>query len=136
MDTDGEREIPILLRKGSIRGFTLIELLVVLTILALLLSLAAPRYFHHIDQSKEAVLRQNLATMREALDQYHADKDAWPGSLEQLVKDRYLRAMPVDPMTTRFDTWLLIPGEGGAGVRDVASGAPGQGSDGKAYAEW
>jgi general secretion pathway protein G len=118
------------------RGFTLVELLVVLSIIALLLSLAAPRYFQHIDHAKEAVLRENLASVRDALDQYHADKGTWPDTLDTLAQEHYLRAVPIDPLTGRADTWLTEPGEEGTGVRDVKSGAPGEAADGRPYADW
>ncbi len=121
---------------GARRGFTLVELLVVLSILALLLSLAAPRYFQHVDRAKEAVLRENLATLRDALDQYHADKGAWPASLETLAREHYLRVLPTDPLTGQADTWTTEPGEEGIGVRDVKSGAAGEGADGRPYADW
>ncbi len=120
----------------SAKGFTLVELLVVLSIIALLLSLAVPRYFQHVDRAKEAVLRENLATLRDALDQYNADKGRWPDSLEALAQEHYLRAVPTDPITERNDTWRLEPGEQGGGVRDVKSGAQGEGADGKFYADW
>ena len=117
-------------------GFTLVELLVVLSIIALLLSLAAPRYFQHVERAKEAVLRENLATLRDALDQYHADKGRWPDSLEALAQEHYLRAVPTDPITERSDTWRTEPGEEGAGIRDVKSGAAGESGDGRPYADW
>lgn len=119
------------------RGFTLIELLVVLAIIATLLSLAAPRYFQHVERSREAVLRENLAGLRDAIDQYHADKGRWPASLAGLAEERYLRAVPVDPITDSAMTWIVLPPpDGGEGVYDVRSGAPGEGLDGTAYAEW
>lgn len=119
------------------KAFTLIELLVVLAIVATLLSLAAPRYFQHVERSKEAVLRENLATMRDAIDQYHADKGIWPESLAKLADDRYLRDVPIDPITERADTWLVAPpAEGGEGIYEVRSGAEGVALDGTAYAEW
>jgi general secretion pathway protein G len=117
-------------------GFTLVELLVVLSIIALLLSLAAPRYFQHVDRSREAVLRENLATLRDAIDQYHGDKGRWPDNLETLVEEHYLRAVPSDPITERNDTWTTEPGEEGSGIRDVKSGAQGEGAGGKPYADW
>jgi len=123
-------------RVANKRGFTLVELLVVLSIIALLLSIAAPRYFQHVDRSKEAVLRENLATLRDALDQYHADKGRWPDSLATLAQEHYLRAVPTDPLTERNDTWVAETGEEGSGVRDVKSGAEGEGADGKSYADW
>jgi general secretion pathway protein G len=119
------------------RGFTLIELLVVLAIVATLLTLAVPRYFQHVERSKEAVLRENLATVRDAIDQYHADTGSWPATLESLAEKRYLRALPTDPITERADTWQLVPPpDGGSGVYDIHSGAAGTGLDGQAYADW
>jgi general secretion pathway protein G len=119
------------------RGFTLIELLVVLAIIATLLTLAAPRYFQHVERSKEAVLRENLATVRDAIDQFHADAGTWPPTLESLAEKRYVRAVPTDPITERADTWQLVaPPAGEAGVYDIRSGAEGSGLDGRPYADW
>ena len=120
------------------RGFTLIELLVVMTIIALLLALALPRYFNHLESSRETILRQDLAVMRDAIDKYHADTGRYPGSIEALVDARYLRALPVDPITERSDTWqILAPPDAVAGeVYDIKSGAPGPSRDGSAYADW
>lgn len=119
------------------QAFTLIELLVVMSIIAILITIAAPRYFQHVERSKEAVLRENLATLRTAIDQYHADKGRWPASLDSLATDRYIRTVPKDPVTDRADTWIAAPPpEGGQGVYDVHSGAQGIGLDGTAYAEW
>lgn len=124
-------------RRRSTPGFTLIELLVVLAVIALLLSMAAPRYFQHVERSREAVLLENLATMRDAIDQYHADTGQWPTSLGSLVEKHYMRALPKDPITNSAETWLAIPpSDGGEGVQDVHSGAEGQGTDGRAYGEW
>ena len=119
-------------------GFTLIELLVVMTIIATLLTLAVPRYFNSLDKSKEAVLRQDLATMRDAIDKYVADKGKYPESLESLAQDKYLRNIPVDPITERSDTWLTSTPDHSqlGGISDVHSGAEGQGRDGLAYVEW
>lgn len=121
---------------GRRAGFTLIELLVVLSIIGLLLSLATPRYFQHVERAKVAVLRENLATLRDAIDQYRADKEAWPASLEVLARERYLRAVPPDPITGQADTWVTEAGEMGVGVRDVRSGAAGADADGNPYADW
>lgn len=119
------------------RGFTLIELLVVLAIIATLLSLAVPRYFQHVKRSQEAVLRENLATVRDAIDQYHADTGIWPPTLDSLAERRYLRTVPTDPLTERTDTWqVVLPPDGGTGVYDLHSGAEGTGLDGRAYADW
>ena len=118
-------------------GFTLIELLVVLAIVATLLTLAVPRYFQHVERSKEAVLRENLATVRDAIDQYHADTGVWPPTLESLAEKRYMRVVPVDPITERSDTWQIVPPPGGeSGVYDIHSGAEGTAADGQAYSDW
>jgi len=122
-------------------GFTLIELLVVLAIVALLLSLATPRYFQHIERSKEAVLRKNIAALRESLDQYHADTGVWPASLQVLAERRYLRQVPIDPLTERNDTWkttLSPPAneQESSGIIDIHSGAEGHDRQGKAYADY
>lgn len=118
-------------------GFTLIELLVVMAILATLLSLVAPRYFDSVERGKEAALRTNLRMLREAIDKHRADTGRLPESLEQLVESRYLRAVPLDPVTDRMD-WILVPMPGGAmaGVYDVHSGASGMGRDSTAYSTW
>lgn len=120
------------------RGFTLVELLVVMVIIALLLSLALPRYFNHLEASRETILKQDLAVMRDAIDKYHGDTGRYPESLEALVEARYLRALPVDPITERADSWQVVaPSEAEAsGVYDVKSGAPGTARDGSAYADW
>lgn len=121
-----------------VRGFTLIELLVVLAAVALLLGIAAPRYFEHLDRARETVLRQNLAVMRDALDKFNADRGRYPQELAELARERYLREVPRDPITERADTWSVIsPPDGRAGaVFDVRSGAAGRGRDGSPYAEW
>ena len=119
------------------RGFTLIELLVVLAIIGTLLALATPRYFQHVERAKEAVLRENLATVRDAIDQYRADKGVWPASLEALAEKRYLRQVPLDPLTESRDTWLLLPPaeHAATGVFDIRSGAEGATIDGTLYSE-
>jgi general secretion pathway protein G len=119
-------------------GFTLIELLVVLAIVATLLLLVAPRYLHKVDEAKEAVLRDNLRTVRHVIDQFQGDHGRYPDTLEELVERQYLRALPVDPMTESAATWeRLAPPAGHQGaVYDIRSGAPGSGRDGRKYAEW
>lgn len=119
-------------------GFTLIELLVVLAVIALLLTIAVPRYFHSVDRSKEAVLKQDLATMRDAIDKYYGDTGHYPDALEDLVSKKYLRSMPVDPITGSTGTWVVTPPEDSAkgSVYDVHSGAPGNAKDGSAYSSW
>lgn len=122
----------------KVRGFTLVELMVVMAIVALLLALALPRYFNHLENSRETILRQDLATMRDAIDKFHGDRGRYPDSLEELVSARYLRALPVDPITDRADTWQTVAPEGEAAgaVYDIKSGAPGTARDGSAYADW
>lgn len=120
------------------RGFTLIELLVVLSIIALLLSVATPRYFQSIDKSKESVLKANLAATREALDKYYGDNGKYPDTLDDLVSKKYLRSLPLDPITDSRATWVIVPPEQGdsGGVFDVHSGAEGNARDGTAYSSW
>ncbi|GGC19459.1 type II secretion system pseudopilin OxpG [Pseudoduganella buxea] len=120
------------------RGFTLIELLVVLGIIALLLTLAVPRYFPSVDKTKETILADNLRNTRGVIDQFYGDTGRYPDSLEQLVEKKYLRALPVDPITERNDSWQLLPPEdpGKGGVADIKSGAPGNDRSGRPYSEW
>jgi general secretion pathway protein G len=119
------------------RGFTLVELLVVLSIVALLLTLAVPRYFSSIDKSKEAVLRENLNQMRDAISRYYADKGKYPESLESLAAEKYLRSVPYDPVSESDKTWIIVqpedPSKGG--VVDVKSGAPGKAKDGREFSQ-
>ena len=119
-------------------GFTLIELLVVMAIIATLLTLAVPRYFGSVERSKEAVLKQDLATLRDSLDKYYGDRGRYPDSLEDLVEKRYLRSIPVDPLTESKATWILVPPPDPAkgAVFDVRSGAQGQAPDGTSYGDW
>ena len=120
------------------RGFTLIELLVVMAVVALLLTLALPRYFGSLDKSKEAVLKENLYQMREAISRYYADKGKYPQSLEALVDEKYLRKLPLDPVTESATTWIVVqPADPEkSGIYDVRSGAPGRSLAGTEYAEW
>jgi general secretion pathway protein G len=123
--------------KRSLRGFTLIELLVVMAIIATLLTIALPRYFGSVERSKEATLKQSLAVMRDAIDKHYADTGRYPDALEDLVAKKYIRAMPVDPVTESATTWVVVPPAEGTkgGVYDVKSGAPGKSSDGTAFAD-
>ncbi len=119
-------------------GFTLIELMVVMATLGVLLALAVPRYIDQVDRSRETVLRNNLAAIREGIDQFRADKDRYPAALQELVSERYLRVVPTDPMTERSDSWVVLPppGQPAGQVFDVRSGAPGSARDGTPYAKW
>ena len=123
-------------RKKS--GFTLIELLVVLVIIATLLTIAVPRYFSSLEKSREAVLQQNLALLRETLDKYYGDQGRYPDALDELVNSKYLRSVPVDPMTDSNATWVSIPPDQPemGGVYDVKSGAQGVARDGTEYRNW
>ncbi|MDO9236951.1 MAG: prepilin-type N-terminal cleavage/methylation domain-containing protein [Aquabacterium sp.] len=119
-------------------GFTLIELLVVLTIMATLLSIVAPRYFESVGRAKEATLKSDLRMLRECIDKYKADTGKYPEALSKLVEARYIHAIPVDPMTDRDDTWLIVPNPDGStlGVYDIHSAAEGVGRDGKPFKQW
>jgi general secretion pathway protein G len=119
-------------------GFTLIELIVVMTIISLLLTLAAPRYFRSIDKSKETVLKANLVATRDALDKFHADTGKYPQQLGELVEKHYLRTLPWDPIAESSDSWVLVAPVDAqdGGVYNITSGADGAGSDGVPYAEW
>jgi len=123
---------------GKNRGFTLIELLVVLGIIALLLTVALPRFFPSIDSAKETILADNLRNTRQVVDQYRSDTGRYPASLEQLVEARYLREIPLDPVTEARDTWILeAPHEGEqGGFANLRSGAPGNDRRGRPYVEW
>ena len=124
-------------------GFTLVELLVVLSILALLLTLAVPRYFKNVERAKEATLRQDLNTIRDGIDKFYADNGKYPISLEELVEGRYINKLPIDPITESTSTWVILPPEPNlAGdlaegdVYDVQSGATGKAEDGSNYSDW
>ena len=119
-------------------GFTLVELMVVMAIIAMLLAIAAPRYFHGVDKSREAVLHENLALTRQALDKYFGDNGRYPDALDELVSKKYLRSLPVDPITDSSETWAIVPPDasGKGAVFDIKSGAQGIGRDGSAYKDW
>lgn len=120
------------------KGFTLIEMLVVMMIIGILLTIAAPRYFHSVDKSKETVLRDDLAIIRKALDQYYSDNGKYPDALEDLVSKRYLRKIPPDPITDSATTWVAVPPNdpNNGEVYDVKSGTDKRAHDGTPYADW
>jgi general secretion pathway protein G len=126
------------IRRQHHAGFTLVELLVVLAIVALLLTLAVPRFFPSVDGAKDTILEDNLRTTRAVIDQYYSDTGRYPDSLEQLVEKKYLRTIPVDPITGSSDTWVIVPPDDGAkgALYDIHSGAPGNGRNGRPYQEW
>ena len=119
-------------------GFTLIELMVVMAVIALLLSLAVPRYFASVDRSKEVVLKEDLFLMRDALQKYYGDKGEYPSDLSDLVSQKYLRKIPVDPISESDKTWQTVSPDADlkGNVYDVHSGATGQSKDGSSYSEW
>lgn len=116
-------------------AFTLIEMLVVMAIVALLISIALPRYFNSLERSKETVLQEDLKVMRLSIDQFYADKGRYPNTLDELVENKYLRTIPADPITESASTWILIaPANAKLGaISDIKSGAPGSDSQGRPY---
>ena len=124
-------------------GFTMIELMVVMSIIVILSTMALVQYRHSVLLAKESVLKDQLVKMRDAIDQYYADKTRYPATLDALVSDGYLRSLPKDPLTNSSSTWQAIPAEPDAanptaepGVYDVKSGADGSAMDGSRYADW
>jgi general secretion pathway protein G len=124
-------------------GFTLIELMIVMAIIVILAGIATALYVNSIQRSKEAVLKSDLFRMRDAIDQYYADKNKYPASLDALVSEKYLRTVPVDPMTNSSETWqttMAEPQPGSSfsdtGIFDVKSGAEDTALDGTRYADW
>ncbi len=122
---------------GRRRGFTLIELLVVMAIIATLLTIAVPRYFRSLQRSREAVLMQDLTTLRESIDKFYGDTGRYPETLAVLVEKHYLRGIPVDPIA-HTDKWIVVSSDDpdDNGVKDVRSGAEGKGENGIAYGAW
>jgi general secretion pathway protein G len=132
-----------IVRTGKQRGFTLIELLIVVTLVIVLAGIGLSTYSLSVARAKEAVLRENLFRMRDSIDQFHADKGAYPPDLSSLVTEGYLRQIPRDPITESSDTWQVVMSEpdpanpnAPPGVYDVRSGAPGTGIDGTPYADF
>jgi general secretion pathway protein G len=124
---------------GLHRGFTMIELLLVLVLIALLASVVTPMVTASVGRAREATLKENLLVLRKAIDDYYADAGRYPQDLESLVKKRYLRRVPSDPLTERDDTWLLVradEGTGSGGITDVHSGSEAKAEDGTPYRDW
>ena len=119
-------------------GFTLIELIIVMAIIATLLTIAVPRYYASLDRSKEAVLKENLYQMRDSIGKYYADKGKYPATLDALASDKYLRKVPVDPITESAESWVVVPPQDPekGGVFDVKSGAQGKALDGTEFSTW
>jgi general secretion pathway protein G len=124
-------------------GFTLVELMIVMTIIGILSAIAIPSFIRSVQKAKEAVLKEDLHTMRNAIDSYTVDKEKAPQSLDDLVQAGYLKTMPVDPMTSRNDTWMTSQSdnlgdinETQSGIDDVHSGSQGVSSEGTTYNTW
>ena len=130
-------------RAWSRDGFTLIELLIVITLISLLATMGVVQYKNSVQSTREAILRTDLFRMRDAIDQYYADKTKYPASLEALVSDGYMRKIPEDPITQSAETWQTVPAEpdpgnpsAEPGIYDVKSGATGTALDGKSYSDF
>ncbi len=118
-------------------GFTIIELMIVMAIIGILLTIAQPSFQQYTTRAREAVLKENLFTIRDVIDQYYADKARYPDSLQDLVDNRYIRKIPDDPFTKSSDTWVEIPPDTGeGGIFDVHSGSDLIALDGTPYNEW
>ena len=118
------------------QGFTLVELLLVLLLIALLASIVTPVVTKGIRQANESALKDNLYTMRKALDDYYTDKGYYPKNLNTLVKKIYLRRIPKDPFTGSSESWKVIRDDKGNGVQDIKSGATGKSINEEAYSDW
>jgi general secretion pathway protein G len=130
-------------KKRSQNGFTLIELLIVITLITILATMGIVQYRNSIQSTREAILHTDLFRMRDAIDQYYADKAKYPASLDALVSDGYMRKIPEDPITKSSDTWQTVPAEpdpgnpsSEPGIYNVKSGASGTGLDGTSYSDW
>ena len=131
------------LRLRRPHGFTLIELLIVIALISILATMGVVQYKNSVNSTKEAVLHTDLFRMRDAIDQYYADKNKYPASLDVLVSDGYMRKIPEDPITRSTDTWQTVPAEpdpsnpsAEPGIYDVKSGAPGTALDGRAFSDF
>jgi general secretion pathway protein G len=130
-------------RHRSGAGFTLIELMIVMSLIVILASIGLTVYTNSVIRAKESVLKEDLFRMRDAIDQYYADKGKYPVTLDSLVSEKYLRSIPVDPFTNSADTWRSIQSEpdptnptAEPGVYDVRSGSDQKAIDGTNYADW
>ena len=130
-------------RAPQTSGFTLMEMMIVMVLIVILAGIGLTSYGNSVQRAKEATLKEDLFRMRDAIDQYYADKNKYPATLDALVSDKYLRAIPVDPFTLSVDTWQTTMSELEAGnvtsepgVFDVKSGSDRSGLDGTPYANW
>ena len=129
-------------RTGN-KGFTLVELLIVISLISILAAMGLVQYRNSVVAAKESTLKTDLFRMRDAIDQYYADKGKYPSSLDSLVSDGYMRKIPEDPFTKTADSWTTVPAEpdpnnpsAEPGVYDVKSGAQGTALDGSSYTDW
>jgi general secretion pathway protein G len=130
-------------RRASARGFTIIELLIVMTLIIILASIGMTQYRSSVTRAQEAALKENLFRMRDAMDQFYADKNKWPADLAELVSEGYIREVPIDPFTKSKDTWQTSQAEpdpanpaSAGGVDNVHSGSTGTALDGTPYNTW
>jgi general secretion pathway protein G len=130
-------------RDSALAGFTLIEILIVISLIFVLAGIALVQYQRSVTRTKEAVLKEDLFRLRDAIDQYYADKNKYPESLEALVTEKYIRAVPVDPFTQSAESWQPVMSEpdplnptAQPGIYDVKSGAEGSSLDGTNYSDW
>jgi general secretion pathway protein G len=128
---------------GQQQGFTLLELMIVMIIIGVLAAIAVPAYLQSVRKAKEAVLKEDLHTMRSAIDSYTVDKEKAPQTLDDLVQAGYLKAIPKDPITSRTDTWipaqedtLMSIDQTQSGIDDVHSGAQETSTEGTSYSTW
>jgi general secretion pathway protein G len=133
----------VIRRLSRSNGFTLVELLVVISLISILAAMGLVQYKNSVVRTQESVLKTDLFRMRDAIDQYYADKGKYPASIDALVSEGYLRKVPEDPMTKSSDTWQTVPAEpdpnnpsSEPGIYDVKSGAQGTALDGSNYSEW
>jgi general secretion pathway protein G len=133
--------IPARFRRSQ--GFTLIEMLVVMALIVVLASVGMIAYKSSVQRGREAVLKEDLYRLRDAIDQYHADKGKYPTDLNELVATSYIRRIPVDPITGSAETWQPVQAEADPsnptaepGINDVKSGSEAAATDGTKYAEW
>ena len=138
---DAERGTPV--RSLRTAGFTLMEMMIVMVLIVILAGIGLSVYGNSVQRAKEATLKEDLFRMRDAIDQYYADKNKYPSGLEDLVSEKYLRAVPVDPFTTSTDTWQTTTSEPDpsnpsleTGISNVKSGSDQTGLDGTRYADW
>ena len=128
---------------GAREGFTLVELLIVISLISILAAMGIVQYRNSVTSAKESVLHTDLFRMRDAIDQYYADKGKYPSTLDSLVSEGYMRRLPVDPFTGSADSWTTEPAEpdpsnpgADPGVYNVKSSAPGTALDGTSYSDW